>query len=236
MKISRLVGAHFIVLCLSGCLQTRETQKEQDEKVVLKKQLNTLQTSTADSGARFQDLEEDNRRLAGRLEAMDARLNLVAQKADKANANQDSKSKEIDIVYKEEFSKINSEISSLKAQLAAIHDENRKSSDARAAQDAAVAAKAAESAKNPLASAESKFDKKMWKEAILDYEKFRSTNPKAKAVAMATYKIGVCFQELGLKEDAKAFFEEVVTRYPKAKEAVKAEAHLKALSAKKKKI
>lgn len=219
---------------LVGCLQTRDTQKEQDEKVVLKKQLNTLQTTSADSNARFQDLEEENRRLAGRLESMDAKLTLVAQKADKVNTAQDLKNKESDSVYKEEFSKLSSEIASLKAELTAIRDEGRRAVEARASAEAAAAARNAEVAKNPLGAAEEKFEKKQWKEAILDFEKFRTANPKSKSVSLATYKIGVCFQELAMKEEAKAFFEEVLSKYPKSKEAAKAETRLKALTARKK--
>lgn len=230
------LSACAIIACifLTGCLQTRETQKEQEEKQVLKKQLNTLQMTSAEANARFQDVEDENRKLSGRLEALDAKLMIVAQKTDKANANQDQKSKEIAEVYKEEFAKLNSEIARLKEQLNALHDENRRSSDARAAAEASAAAKSAESAKNPFAAAEGKFDKKQWKEAILDYEKYRSKNPKGKSFSAATYKIGVCFQELGMNEEAKAFFEEVLAKFPKTKDAEKASTRLKKLASNKK--
>lgn len=227
--ISAFVG----VFGLTGCLQTRESQKEQEEKVVLKQQVNTLQSTTADTNARFQDLEDENRKLSGKIEALEAKLMIFAQKADKANANQDAKSAQNDETYKEEFQKINTDVASLKAQLTELQEEKRRAAEARAANDAAKAARDAESAKNPLAAAEDKFEKKMWKEAILDYEKYRSSNPKGKSLALATYKIGLCFQELGMIEEAKAFFEEVLSKYPKSKDAAKAEARLKAMNGKK---
>jgi TolA-binding protein len=51
---------------------------------------------------------------------------------------------------------------------------------------------------------------------------------------VATYKIGVCFQELGMIEEAKAFYDEVIAKYPKSNEAAKATSRLKAMSKKKK--
>ena len=54
-------------------------------------------------------------------------------------------------------------------------------------------------------------------------------NPKGKRYADATYKIGMSFQELKLKDDAKAFYQEVIQKFPKSSEAKKAEVRLKKL-------
>ena len=45
--------------------------------------------------------------------------------------------------------------------------------------------------------------------------------------AELNYKIGVCFQEMGMKSEAKAFFEEVVEGYPKSRTAEKSKYRLK---------
>ncbi len=70
------------------------------------------------------------------------------------------------------------------------------------------------------------FGKKEWKKAILSYQKYVDENSKGKNVADAKYKIGVCFQELGMKEEAMAFYEEVIANYAKAEAGKKAKIRL----------
>lgn len=220
-------------LSLAGCLQTRETQKEQEEKQVLKKQLTNLQQSTADVSTRFQDLEEEDRRLNGRVEALEVRLQQVGVKADKAGNVADSKFKENDAAYREEFSKLHAEIKGLRDQMALMQEETRKAAQVRerARAEASEAAKASD--KNPYKVAEDHFAKKEWKDAAFSYDKYRTQNPKGKMFAMATYKMGVCFQELGMNDEATAFYEEVIAKFPKSKEAEKSSTRLKKLKAKK---
>lgn len=67
--------------------------------------------------------------------------------------------------------------------------------------------------------AENLFRDKKWREAVFAYEKFRRENPKAPQFRTATLKIGLSFMQLGLKKEARFFFEEVKNRFPKSKEA-----------------
>ena len=67
---------------------------------------------------------------------------------------------------------------------------------------------------SPFQVAEVHFKNKEWKKAILSYQKYSEDSPKGKMVAEAKYKIGVSFQELGLKDEAIAFYEEVVAQFP----------------------
>lgn len=62
-------------------------------------------------------------------------------------------------------------------------------------------------------TAQELFDGKEWKKAILNFHKYTDESPKGKFVADAKYKIGVCFQELGMKEEAMAYYEEVVANF-----------------------
>lgn len=225
-----------VVTLNTGCLETRDSQKEVDEKQVMRRQVQTLQQSTADVAGRFNDIEDEMRKINGRIEQTDAKVRQTNGLIDKGFGLADAKFKEKDEAYREEFAKLRSELESVKSQLASLQEDTKKAAQAeeaaaRAAKEArdAKEAKEAEAAKNPFAVAEEKFEKKSWREAILDYEKYRKANPKGKQVATATYKIGVCFQELGLSEDARAFYEEVVSKYPKAKEAKSALTRLKKL-------
>jgi hypothetical protein len=148
-------------------------------------------------------------------------------KNDKAHTAGDAKAKETETAYREEFAKLNGQIVQIVEKVSAqqaIIDDLKKTAQLRAASEAAKN-QAAE--KNPLANAEDLFSKKKWKDAVLSYEHYRSQNPKGKSFATATYKIGVSFQEMGMNDDASAFYEEVISKFPQSKEAEKSEARLK---------
>jgi len=232
MKFGSIFLLLFLPTLLVGCLQTRDTQKEHDEKQVLQKQLSTLQTTSADTNVRFQDFDEENRRLAGRVEALEVKFSQFSSKNEKSSGTFDAKLKENNEIYKEEFARIGIELTQIKEQLVALQNEGRRAAEARAAADVA-STKGAESGKDAFKAAEAKFEKKNWKEAILDYEKYRAQHPRGKQFSPATYKIGVCFQELGMSEEAKAFYEEVLAKYPKSKDAEKATMRLRFLNKKK---
>jgi TolA-binding protein len=206
---------------LTGCLQTRTAAKEQEEKQVLRKQVANLAQTTADVNTRFQEVQDDIRGLNGRVESVENRFGRVDQRFEKSDAAVDARLKDMESklgAYREE-------IEALKSQVATMHEE--------AARRSAQAAEAeANAAKSPYDSAEENFEKKNWREAILDYEKYRRANPKGKNFATATFKIGVAFQEMGLIDDARAFYEEVVQKFPKSKEAGKAASKLKSLTKK----
>ncbi len=78
--------------------------------------------------------------------------------------------------------------------------------------------------------AEDLFVKKDWKKAILSYQKFVEEYPKSKLVPDAKYKTGVSFQELGLKDEALAFYEEVSVQYPQTQAGKKAKLRMASLS------
>ncbi|RYZ75382.1 MAG: hypothetical protein EOP05_07975, partial [Proteobacteria bacterium] len=156
---------------LAGCaLETRNGNKEVEERQVLRKQISTVQASAADMNARFQDLEDGQRRLQGRLEAMEAMSRKEGSSSSKALAASEQRQKEVDAAYREEFVKMKTEIEALKSQINNYEEGQRRSSQA-------AAASAAASEKDPFGSAESKFEKKAWREAILDYQRYRKDNP-----------------------------------------------------------
>lgn len=66
---------------------------------------------------------------------------------------------------------------------------------------------------SPLEAGEEYFAKQDWKKAILSFNQYTDESPKGKHVPEAKYKIGVCFQQLGMKEEALAYFEEVAANY-----------------------
>lgn len=78
-------------------------------------------------------------------------------------------------------------------------------------------------------TAQGHFAKKEWKRAILSYQKYVDEAPKGANVADSKYKIGVCFQEMGMKEEAMAFYEEVIAAYGKTESGKKAKIRLSKL-------
>lgn len=75
--------------------------------------------------------------------------------------------------------------------------------------------------------AESHFQLKQYQKAILDYSKFTEKYTRSRRLPAALLKIGISFESLGMKDDAKGFFQELVDKFPKSPEAKKARPKLK---------
>jgi TolA-binding protein len=220
MKYLLLVAA---MMSLAGCLKTRNEVRDGDNRQVMQQQVISMQKANADSGNRVADIEEEMRNLNGRVE-------IAENRANQANAALENALKNSQAQTAESGQKVNllqEALTKQEAQLAAMHAELQ----ALKAERAAVVAEkeAAATKKNAYEAAQEFFEKKNWKQAILNYQKSRDENPKGKQFADATYKIGVSFQELGMKDEAKTFYDEVIAKYPKSEEARRAKIRLKGL-------
>lgn len=96
---------------------------------------------------------------------------------------------------------------------AKIKADKKVDAKADAKVDAKIVDKKSDKKLGPYETAQELFDDKEWKKAILNFHKYTDESPKGKFVADAKYKIGVCFQELGMKEEAMAYYEEVVANF-----------------------
>lgn len=74
---------------------------------------------------------------------------------------------------------------------------------------------------------EAYFQLKQYKKAIVDYSKFPEKYTKSKYLPQSLYRIGQSFEALGMKEDAKNFYQELVEKFPKFAAAKKVKAKLK---------
>ena len=70
--------------------------------------------------------------------------------------------------------------------------------------------------------AESFYKLKQFKKAIVDYSKFPEKYTKSNHMPEALFKIGLSFEALGMREDAKGFYQELVEKYPKSAQAKRA--------------
>ncbi len=209
-----------------GCLKTRSEMKDTETRQAVQQQVVSLQKNTADSSNHFAEIEEQLRALNGRTEVLENRLSMKGQETDrdkKSLADQNAELYRKVNLMQESLGKMEQQISVLATQMTVIEAQNQAQANSRAA------APAAASKKSSFETAQDHFAQKEWKKAILNYEKYREESPKGKQLAEATFKIGVCFQELGLKDEAKTFFEEVVSRFPKSEDSKRAKIRLKGL-------
>jgi TolA-binding protein len=72
--------------------------------------------------------------------------------------------------------------------------------------------------------AESHFALKQWKKSILEFSRFPEKYTTSKYMPMALSKIARAFEAMGMREDAKGFYQELVDKFPKSPEAAKARA------------
>ncbi len=75
--------------------------------------------------------------------------------------------------------------------------------------------------------ADTYYAQKQYKKAIIDYSKFPEKFTTSKRMPTALFKIGQSFDAMGMKEDAKGFYQELIEKFPKAPEAAKARKKVK---------
>jgi TolA-binding protein len=198
-------------------LMTRNDVKEVEQKKAIESNVSNLQKTTADVANRFSELEEDNRLLNGRIEELEKKLRQSKETSETQHRQQEDK-----------VSALRDQVQGLQQDLVRIESELIKTN---AALEAGVSQKVPEKNEkdDPFESAEKLFEAKDWKKAILAYNKYRDNFPKGKRFPEVTYKIGVCFQELGMKDEARSFYEEVISKFSSSPEARKSKTRLKGL-------
>lgn len=209
------------LISATGCLATRAELRETEYKRTT--QVSAVQERQAQTVARMEDYDQQFRLMNGRLDQVENQITQMnAGHADRVNQDQRQR-EELDRrfkAYEEALNKLESQVIALNEEVKALQAKAAKKE---------TAAPAGNSAGGSFAAAEKAFEQKDWKLAILEYENYRNDNPKGKNYAAATLKIGMAFHELGKKEEAKIFFDEVVAKFPGSKEAKKASQRLKTM-------
>jgi TolA-binding protein len=224
-----LLAVSVAALGLTGCLKTRTDVREGEQKQVIAQEVTKLQRTNADVSGRFADVEEEMRALRGRVEVIEHRSGQSSQENDavkKYASDQSADSNKKIQLLQEGLSGMEKTVFQLNAELNAMKAERA----AMIAQASASQAKAAtEAKKSSYESGQDYFEDKDWKKAILQFQKYRDENPKGAKFTDATYKMGVCFQEIGMKDEAKTFYDELISKFPSSSEAKKAKTRLKGL-------
>ena len=229
LKISFVL---LLAFTLSSCLKTRDEVGEDEQSQVYSKKNADNQSAAKNQSQAQQQLapavdERDEliRTLNGRVENLETQLTTLSKDKEKSTAPSEE-SQKIQLLQ-EALSKMELQIQKLEAE--------KKVSETPVVEAAPVGKASSKNAATtskkiaPTASydtAQDFFMKKEWKKAILSYQKYVDEAPKGVNLADAKYKIGVCFQELGMKEESMAFYEEVVANYAKSEAGKKAKLRL----------
>ncbi|HPI39395.1 MAG TPA: tetratricopeptide repeat protein [Pseudobdellovibrionaceae bacterium] len=206
-----------------GCLQTRSDVKESEKDKALREQVVQYQKAAADSGNRVEELQTQLRQVLGRVEELESESQ--SRKEDREKNDSDSKEKQS--LTQQALSQLEEELKKLKSQFGELQREIEDIKTSKNSKTSKTTKEKNDSTQNVLQDADTYFKNQEWKEAILNYEKYRETNPKGKKLDEATYKIGLCFLELKMSDEAKTFFEEVVRKYPNSSYVKKAKQKLK---------
>lgn len=209
--MNKLILLAAALIALPSCLQTRGDIAHTP---------NPVQQKAAVESSKFDEVNKDFRELYGKVEALEHQVDKYkdAEKVKSLEAKiaqLENKLHLMETSVTELYGKAKKE-----AMLAEMKDKEEQLKKDKEAADAK---------KSPLGEANRLYENNKWEDAILSFEEYRKKHPKGKQFAEATFKIGVCFQQLGMKDDAKAFFKEVVDKYPKSAEATQAKTKLKKL-------
>lgn len=199
-----------------------ENRKQTQDQVVATQKGRPTPVAAApatDLNNRFSEVDSDLRELNGRVEVLENQLGQASNDKEKIKKQNDElqadHNKKVQILQ-EEVAKLEEMVNQLTAEVASLKSTPEKNNNNGGKKDL-------------FQQAEEQFEQKNWKKAALTYQKFKEANPKSKKVPESIYKMGVCFQELGMKEEAKTFYEELMANYSAAPEAKKARTRLKSL-------
>jgi TolA-binding protein len=230
-----LVAATLLVGCLKTRAELEADDSGREQQRVTIAQQTASQPATRVAGQtvksapladRAEEIDEQVRNLSGRIESNEAAVQqmhaLEQQKKEAWIKDKQMEDQKLQ-AYEDAIRKLETQVQSLSDEVARL-----KSPPVREVPPPANNSGGGKG-KISYETGEDLFAQKKWKEAIVNFQKYRDQNPKGKQYADATYKIGVCFQELGMKDEAKSFMEEVTAKFPKSKEAKKAAFRLKTL-------
>ncbi len=226
---------------LPSCLKTRsEYGATQQSQIYRKKNIENQNSESETVIPKIDERDELIRNLNGRVESLESQLQQLQKEKIAAQQTVSPDAQKVllmqDALMKMELQiqKLEGEKSTSATTATASHKASEKSSDSNLGINKENTAQSAKSSAKQSAFdiAEEHFEKKEWKKAILSYQASVEEFPKGKTVAESKYKIGVCFQELGLKDEASAFYEEVIAQYPKQESGKKAKIRLATLNQK----
>jgi TolA-binding protein len=209
-----------LMLGLSSCLKTR-SELRGDYSTTGGSRASAAQPSQvggqqqrAQIDSRFYEIDQDFRQLYGKVEELERQIADLKTLGAGGPSNGEESSAQL--------KKMEKRMATLEEALLAIDKKLSQMGDRSSSL-------APEKIKAPFARGEAYFAQGRYEKAIEAFDEYRKNYPKGSKYADATLQMGLCFQKLKMNQDAKAFFQEVIQRYPKSSVANKAEANLKSI-------
>ncbi len=233
MMSVRLVGVTLMTFITAGCLSQLKTrddlrgtgsgsansQAPRQQQVVESQNVEVSENPSSAPVFKQEERNEQLRLLNGRVEEAENQVQELRQSmiqlAESRQQEKDQAAARLQ-AYEEAIRNLENQIQELKKQPEPAPQKSQTPSGGGGAS-------------NDFSRGEEFFAQKKWKDAIVAYQKYRDQFPKGKQYPDATYKIGLCFLELGLKDESKSFFEEVKVKFPKSPLAKKADKQLKSI-------
>jgi tol-pal system protein YbgF len=227
-----------MVFVLSSCLKTRRQIRDEPEEDLRPTPVQPVQDVQPQGQYVIDEIKSEITRLVGRVEDLERQANeprpapnaeelkrLEARVAQLETAQTEmlesaKKASEPKTASPEELNEL---FKKAKGQFEDLDYEN--SAETFAAYLKSPKAKRVEEA--TFLRGEAYLNLKQHKKAIVEYSKISEKFPHSSKMPEVLYKIGLCFDALGMKEDSKGFYQEVVDKYPKSNEAKKAKKKLK---------
>ncbi len=220
MNKVNLVLSVMAVLFLSSCLKTRSELGEGYQSQVYSKKQADNQKHAANEPSEVVKVDEKDeliRTLNGRVESLENQISQI-QKANQENpdAQKIQLLQESLVKMEAQLAKLETEAALAKTVTPQAAHANTPAANSSDAKVPPVKGGPQTNGKNAAFEvAQDFFAKKDFKNAILEYQKFVDANAKSKnkLVPEAKYKIGLCFEAMGLKDEAQSFYEEVAAQH-----------------------
>lgn len=213
---------------LTGCLKTRSQLKGDTGGNMRTDASGTYvagkmgQQQRAQIDSRFFEIDRDFRELYGKIELLDKKIE------DSKNQTATTSSMPAAAASDDKVKALEKRISTLEEAMLSLDKKITELSKKKDPNSASIRTPL-QKAKGPYGRGEILFEQGKFEEAIASYDEYRRKFPKGRRYAQATLKMGIAFQKLKMNNDAKAFYHEVIQRYPNTRVSVRAEANLKKL-------
>ena len=242
-----------LLISMTACLKTR-SQLERDKSFDLRTisqakdtpDFVSQQQQRARIDSRFYSIDRDFRELYGKIETIERQLSQLTNSIQNKPSDSPVNSEKVQVMEKQiatlekAFLTIDKKLNELpggelKEELEKEESPEKEKKPEKKPKQKRIdttektSATRKKTSKGPFTKAESFFDQGDFEEAIVQYDKYRKAHPKGKEYPQATFKMGLCFQKLKMDEDAKAFYKELIQRYPKKPLARKAGKILKSM-------